>query len=187
MKIVAFQSNSKADEAAALREAYIMPDSALLQQGKPFFTPRFAERYEAYPQLALRIDRLGKTIAERFASRYIGAVAPALAVRAVEMRPEGLNGAFDGAAIVGQFIPVDEWRLSPAVSFSIDDRRLCDIAESDLGCSFERLVSFASNYFTLKMGDIIFTGSPAEPTALLPEMVVTATVGGERKLRCKIK
>lgn len=187
MKIVAFHSNSKADGAAVLHEAYIMPDSALLQQGKPFFTPRFTERYEAYPQLALRIDRLGKTIAERFASRYIGAVAPALAVRAVEMQPEGLNGAFDGAAIVGQFIPMDEWRQSPSVSFSIDDRPLCELAESDLCLPFDRLVSFASNYFTLKMGDIIFTGSPVEPIALEPEMVVTATAGGERKLRCKIK
>ena len=93
MKVVAFDSNVVGEASLT---AYVMPDSSLLLQGKPFFMPAFAESFEATFQLAFRIDRIGKTIAPRFAPRYIGAVAPAMAIKAVGMEPERLNGAFDG-------------------------------------------------------------------------------------------
>ncbi len=184
MKVVAFDSNV-AGEASLT--AYVMPDSSLLLQGKPFFIPAFAESFEATFQLAFRIDRIGKTIAPRFAPRYIGAVAPAMAIKAVGMEPERLNGAFDGAAVVGQFVPIAEWDPAEPVSFSIDGERQCELAAASLAHSPAELVSFASSYFTFKMGDIVFSGSPFRPITLKPEMVITAMAREERLLKCKIK
>ena len=150
---------------------FMKPDTALLKDGKPFFLPPFSERIEYETELVVRISRLGKNIAPRFAHRYYDAVTVGIDFTArdlqARLRAEGspweISKGFDGSAVVGDFIPVDEaaGNLQDLhFSLRIDGKEVQRGHTSDMICPVDEMIAYISRFYTLRMGDLLFTGTP---------------------------
>lgn len=141
---------------------YFIPDSALCNSGKPFFIPRFADRFEAYLAPVVRINRLGKSIAPRFVSRYFAEWAPAVHFRAPELRkqlmdeglPADMSYAFDRSLIVGDFAPIGNLGEGK-ISLFCNGEECCNISEATFLSSINEALSEVSQYNTIKMGDFL--------------------------------
>ena len=146
-------------------------DSSLLKDGKPFFVPDFSERVEYETELVVRICRLGKSVPEKFAHRYYDAVTCGIDFTARDIqekcRKEGLPWdlckGFDGAAVIGDWVPIEKFRDIQSINFHLDINKTTvqEGNTSDMLFSVDKIVSYISRYFTLKTGDILFTGTPA--------------------------
>ena len=146
-------------------------DSALLKDHKPFFIPDHLGRIDYETELVVRISRLGKTIPQRFASRYYDAVTVGIDFTARELqaklRKEGkpweLCKGFDGSAAIGEWAPVDKFRDIQAIHFRLDinGRTVQEGCTSDMLYKVDELIAYISQFFTLKTGDILYTGTPA--------------------------
>ena len=150
---------------------FMKPDTALLKDGKPFFLPPFSERIEYETELVVRISRLGKNIAPRFAHRYYDAVTVGIDFTArdlqARLRAEGspweISKGFDGSAVVGDFIPVDEvaGNLQDLhFSLRIDGKEVLRGHTSDMIFPVDEMIAYISRFYTLRMGDLLFTGTP---------------------------
>ena len=146
-------------------------DSALLKDGKPFFIPDFMGRIDYETELVVRICRLGKSIPQRFAHRYYDAVTVGIDFTAREMqqklRAEGKPGdickGFDGSAALGEWVDLSKFRDIQAIHFRLDinDKTVQEGCTSDMLYKVDELIAYISRYFTLKTGDILYTGTPA--------------------------
>ena len=150
---------------------FMNPDTALLKDGKPFFLPPFSERIEYETELVVRISRLGKNIAPRFAHRYYDAVTVGIDFTArdlqARLRAEGspweISKGFDGSAVVGDFIPVDEvaGNLQDLhFSLRIDGKEVQRGHTADMIFPVDEMIAYISRFYTLRMGDLLFTGTP---------------------------
>lgn len=151
---------------------FMKPDSALLRDGKPFFLPDFSDDVQYETEVVVRICRLGKHIAPRFASRYYDAVTVGIDFTARDLQdrfrvgglPWELSKGFDNSAAIGRFIPLEQ--LGGNVQ-QLDFRLDIDGREVQRGCTADMLfrvddiLSYVSRFMTLKMGDLLFTGTPA--------------------------
>ena len=145
-------------------------DSALLKDKKPFFIPDFMGRIDYEAEVAVRISRLGKTIPERFAHRYYDAVTVGIDFTAREQQqklrangePWDLCKGFDGSAALGEWVSVDKFRDVQALHFHLDinGNTVQEGRTSDMLFSIDSLIAYISRFFTLKTGDILFTGTP---------------------------
>lgn len=146
-------------------------DSALLTDGKPFFIPSFTQRCEYETELVVRINHLGRSIPERFAHRYYDEVTVGIDFTARDMqerlRSEGLPWdlckGFDGSAVVGRFVPLSRFTSVQDLHFRlhINGRMVQQGHTAKMMHRVYKIVSFLSQYFMLKTGDLIFTGTPA--------------------------
>ena len=145
-------------------------DSALLKDKKPFFIPDFMGRIDYEAEVAVRISRLGKTIPERFAHRYYDAVTVGIDFTARELQqklrangePWDLCKGFDGSAALGEWVSVDKFRDVQALHFHLDinGNTVQEGRTSDMLFSIDSLIAYISRFFTIKTGDILFTGTP---------------------------
>ena len=151
-------------------------DSALLIPGKPFFIPDHLGRIDYEAELVVRICRLGKNISERFAHRYYDAVTVGIDFTARELQQQASrNGlpwtiakGFDGSAAIGEWVPLsEEFRVkseefATAISFRLDKNGET-VQRGNTAYmihSIDQLISYISRFFTLKTGDLIYTGTP---------------------------
>ena len=150
---------------------FLKVDSALLNQVKPFFVPDWSERVDYEAELVVRICRLGKGIPQRFAHRYYDAVTVGIDFTARDMqqqaRGEGLPWTickgFDGSAVVGQFVPIPPVTENGGLHFHLDvnGQTVQQGNSADMLYSVDELIAYLSRFFTLRTGDLIFTGTPA--------------------------
>ena len=168
------EHNNALQETLYKREAPVVftkADSALLSGGKPFFIPDFTQRCDYETELVVRISRLGRSISQRFAHRYYDAVTVGIDFTARDLQqqlrqqglPWDLCKGFDGSAVVGNFIPVsDLGRDVQDLHFHLDinGQTVQKGHTADMTYTVDELVSYISQYFTLKTGDLIFTGTP---------------------------
>ncbi len=149
---------------------FMKPDSALLKDGKPFFIPDFSNQVEYETELVVRICRLGKNIAERFAHRYYDAVTVGIDFTArdlqrkfrAEGKPWELCKGFDNSAAIGDWIPTDRIGDLQNVHFhlDIDGQTVQQGCSADMLFGVDRIVAYVSRFCTLKIGDLIYTGTP---------------------------
>jgi 2-keto-4-pentenoate hydratase/2-oxohepta-3-ene-1,7-dioic acid hydratase in catechol pathway len=170
-------------------------DSSLLKDGKPFFIPDEMGRIDYEGELVVRICRLGKSVPERFASRYYDAVTVGLDFTARDMqneaRKQGLPWTickgFDGSAIIGEWLPLegDVQKLN----FRLDKNgtTVQDGHATDMLFSVNQLISYISNYFTLKTGDLLFTGTPAGVGPVAVGDLLEGYIENRRVLSCQCK
>lgn len=145
-------------------------DSSLLTGGKPFFIPDYTQRCEYETELVVRINHLGRSIPERFAHRYYDEVSVGIDFTARDLQqqlrsaglPWDLCKGFDGSAVVGTWVPLKEVGDVQNLHFylKINGQRVQGGYTGDMLHGVDKLISFISRYFTLKTGDIIFTGTP---------------------------
>lgn len=146
-------------------------DSSLLKDGKPFFVPDHLGRVDYETEMVVRICRLGKSIPEKFAHRYYDAVTVGIDFTARDLQrrlrdagqPWDLCKGFDGAAAIGEWIPKEKFLDIQALHFHLDinGKTVQEGCTSDMLFGVDRLISFISQFFTLKTGDMLYTGTPA--------------------------
>ena len=150
---------------------FLKPDSAILRDGKPFFLPDFSQEIHYETEVVVRICRLGKCIAPQFAHRYYDAVTVGIdfTARALQRRfreqghPWELSKGFDNSAAIGTFVPLEA--LGGNVQqldfhLDIDGRTVQQGCTADMLFGVDQLIAYVSRFMTLKMGDLIYTGTP---------------------------
>ncbi len=149
---------------------FMKPDCALLKDGKPFFIPDFSSEMHYETELVVKIDRLGKNIAERFAHRYYKEVTVGIDFTARDLQrkfrekglPWELSKSFDNSAAVGEFVPLEKIGEVNNLNFhlEINGQQVQKGCTADLLFSVDKIIAYISQYVTLKIGDLIFTGTP---------------------------
>ena len=145
-------------------------DSALLKDHKPFFVPDWCDQVDYETEIVVRICRLGKAIPERFAHRYYDAVTVGIDFTArdwqrrfrQEGKPWELCKGFDGSAAIGEWIPKERFRNLQALPFHLDinGKTVQEGCTADMIFSIDALIAYISRFFTLKTGDLLYTGTP---------------------------
>lgn len=151
---------------------FCKPDSAILPKGNPFFIPAWTDDIHYEVEIVIRINRLGKFIAEEFADRYYNEVGLGIdfTARKVqdELKKKGLPWekakAFDGSAVISHdLLPVESVNFNNGVKFQLyrNDVLVQNGHSGDMIFNIPKIISCVSQYMTLKIGDYIFTGTPS--------------------------
>ncbi len=149
---------------------FMKPDSALLKDGKPFFIPDFSNEIHYETELVVKICRLGKNIPERFAHRYYDEVTVGIDFTARDLQrkireignPWEICKGFDNSAAIGKFVPVDKFENIQLLNFhlNIDGNLVQQGHSADMLFKIDEIIAYISRFFTLKIGDLLFTGTP---------------------------
>lgn len=151
---------------------FIKPDTALLRNNQPFYYPDFTKQLHYEVELVLRINKVGRSIGEKYAHKYYSEIGIGIDFTARDIqqqcREKGLPWeaakAFDYSAPVSpEFIPVDEFADLQNIDFRLElnGKTVQQGSNADMIFGFDKIVSHVSQYLTLKIGDLIFTGTPA--------------------------
>jgi len=176
---------------------FLKPDSALLKNNKPFFLPGFSDNIHYEVEVVIKISKLGKGIAAKFAHRYYDEVTLGIDITARDIQsrqaktgmPWELSKCFDGAAPVGAFIPAASIKDMGDLDFRLDinGKTVQQSNTSDMIFGFNDIVEYVSKYFTLKTGDLIFTGTPSGVGQLKKNDNLVAYLGDQPVLDFLIK
>lgn len=149
---------------------FMKGETALLKDNKPFFYPDFSKQIEYEAEIVVRIDRLGKGIDERFASRYYSEIGLGIDFTARDLqqrqRQEGspweISKSFDNSAPISRFIPVSHFENVQNIAFCLhlNGMAVQQGNTADMLFSIDKIIAYLSRFFTLKTGDLIFTGTP---------------------------
>lgn len=177
MKIICVGLNYRSHAAEMKRPVpaepmiFLKPDSAILKKNKPFYIPDFSDDLQYEAEIVLRISRLGKGIAARYGERYFDALTVGIDFTARDLQsrfskaghPWELSKTFDGSAPIGTFISKERFSDMADISFTLAINGVSrqEGNTSDLIFSFNEIISYVSRFYTLKTGDLIFTGTPS--------------------------
>lgn len=172
-------------------------DSALLKDGKPLFLPDFMGQIDYETELVVRISRLGKSIPERFAHRYYDAVTVGIDFTARDMQrrlraagqPWEICKGFDGSAAIGEWVPKEKLPDIQALHFHLDinGKTVQEGCSSDMLFRVDEIVAYISRFFTLKTGDLIYTGTPVGVGPVSIDDHLTGYLGERKVLEFNIK
>ena len=150
---------------------FLKPDTALLKEGKAFYHPDFSNDIHYEVELIIKIGKEGKHITTKFARNYIEAIGLGIDFTARDLQqkckekglPWEIAKAFDHSAPIGEFIPLNEIPDLKAIQFSLKQNQIVvqNGNSADMIFAFEEIISYVSQRFTLKKGDLFFTGTPA--------------------------
>jgi 2-keto-4-pentenoate hydratase/2-oxohepta-3-ene-1,7-dioic acid hydratase in catechol pathway len=150
---------------------FMKPDTALLKDGKSFYLPGFSSDMQYEAEIVVKIDRLGKNIPNRFAHRYYHEVTIGIDMTARDLQrkfrqqglPWELCKSFDNSAVTGDFIPLDDLENGiDALPFrlDIDGKTVQESNTALMNFKTDEIIEYVSRFITLRMGDLIFTGTP---------------------------
>ncbi len=175
---------------------FAKPDTALLKNGDDFYLPDFSNDVHHEVELVIKINKVGKNIQEKFARNYFSEIGLGVDFTArdlqAELKQKGLPWelakGFDGSAPIGEFVSVEGLDLQN-ISFSLlKNGTLVQTGNSgDMIFSFEKIISFISHYFTLKVGDLIYTGTPAGVSAVAIGDKLEGFIGDKSMLKFEVK
>jgi 2-keto-4-pentenoate hydratase/2-oxohepta-3-ene-1,7-dioic acid hydratase in catechol pathway len=150
---------------------FFKADSSILKNNKPYFLPDFSSDIQYEAEVVVKICRLGKGIIPKYAPRYYDEVTVGIDITARDLQnrfskaglPWELSKAFDGSAPIGKFVPVSAFKDVGNIDFRLDinDKTVQQSNTSDMIFGINEIVSFISRFFTLKTGDLIFSGTPS--------------------------
>ena len=176
---------------------FLKPETALVRDGKPFFLPDHLGDVHHEIEIVLRIGRNGRHIQPKFALSYVDRVALGIDFTARTLQeqlkskglPWELSKGFDGSAILGDWLETDPAALEQGFAFNlqIGDEVRQSGHTSDMLFGFAEIISFVSKYFTLKMGDMIYTGTPAGVGPVQVGDQLSGYINGRPNLRCKVR
>lgn len=175
---------------------FLKPDSAILPKNNPFFIPPFSDDVHYEVEVLVKINKVGKHIAARFAHKYYDEIGLGIDFTARDVqahcKSKGLPWekakAFDGSAIVGQFFPKEEFDLEN-LSFQLikNEEIVQDGNTKAMLWKIDELISYVSQYFTLKKGDLIFTGTPAGVGRVVENDELVGTIEGKQAFKIRVK
>lgn len=176
---------------------FLKPDSSCLRPGQPFFIPDVFKEVHHEVEVVVRISRNGKHIAKRFAHKYYDEIGLGIDFTARDKQsalkqkglPWELAKAFDGSALVSNMLPKGDLPPINAIDFSLEKNGMTVQSgnTSDMLFSVDDTIAFVSKYFTLKMGDLLFTGTPAGVGPVQAEDELRGFLEGREMFRCRIK
>ncbi|WP_147675994.1 fumarylacetoacetate hydrolase family protein [Algibacter pacificus] len=150
---------------------FLKPDTAILLKKQPFFIPDFSNDVHYEVEVLVKINRVGKHIDRKFAHKYYQEIGLGIDFTArdlqAQLKAKGLPWekakGFDGAAVIGEWLPVSDFEDINKMSFSLkkNNKIVQNGNTSHMLWQIDELIEYVSKYFTLKIGDIIFTGTPA--------------------------
>jgi len=150
---------------------FMKPDSSIIKNNKPFFLPDFSVEIHHEVEVVLKICRLGKSIDEKYAHRYYDEIGIGIDFTARDIQrkciekgnPWEISKAFDGSAPLGKFLKKSKLPDTRSINFQLDvnSKTVQKGNTRDLIFPFDRLIAYISSFVTLKIGDLIFTGTPA--------------------------
>lgn len=150
---------------------FLKPDTAILLKKQPFFIPDFSNDVHHEVEILVKISKVGKHIAKKFAHKYYDEIGLGIDFTARDLqqklKEKGLPWekakAFDGAAVVGKWLSKSDFESVDAINFSLEKNgKLVQQGNtSHMLWKIDELIEYVSKYFTLKIGDIIFTGTPS--------------------------
>ncbi|MEZ5016025.1 MAG: fumarylacetoacetate hydrolase family protein [Flavipsychrobacter sp.] len=176
---------------------FMKPKSALLFPGKPLYYPEFTDDLHYECELVVKIAKNGKYIANKFAHKYYNEISVGIDFTARDLQqkqkekglPWEIAKAFDGSAVVGDFIPIDENIAINNLEFSLDKNgeRVQKGNSKEMTYSINQIIEYVSQFFTLNIGDLIFTGTPAGVGAVNPNDRLEAYIQNQKLLELEIK
>ncbi len=176
---------------------FMKPDIALLRPGTPFFYPNFSNDIHYECELVVKIDRVGKNIAEKFAHKYYSEIGLGIDFTARDLQqqckekghPWEIAKSFEGsAAICAQFIDKSDLDLDN-ITFSLrkNDEIVQEGNSNDMIFTIDQLISYVSQFMTLKKGDLIYTGTPKGVGSIQIGDVLTGSIGEQQMFEVKVK
>jgi 2-keto-4-pentenoate hydratase/2-oxohepta-3-ene-1,7-dioic acid hydratase in catechol pathway len=193
-----------ADHAKELNNAipdepviFMKPKSALLQAHTPFYYPEFTNELHYECELVLRISKNGKYIQEKFANKYYDAITAGIDFTARdiqdELKKKGLPWekakAWDNSAAVGKWLPVQNIKNKNSINFHLqkNNETVQKGNSADMIFNFDFLVCYISNFFSVNIGDLIFTGTPAGVGEVVVGDEIEAFIEEESIMKLEIK
>lgn len=159
------------NERPAAPVLFIKPDSAILPKEQDFFIPEFSENIHYEIELLVKIKKVGKHISEAFAHRYYDEISLGIDFTARDLQEElksrGLPWekakGFDGAAVIGKWVPKTRYEDLQNLHFTLEKNgdEVQRGATSNMLWGIDEIIAYCSTFFTLKKGDVIFTGTPS--------------------------
>ena len=150
---------------------FLKPDTAILLKKQPFFIPDFSNDVHHEVEVLVKINKVGKYIEKKFAHKYYNEIGLGIDFTArdvqSQLKEKGLPWekakSFDGAAVIGKWMQKSEFTNVNQINFSLkkNDLIVQNGNTSLMLWKIDELIEYVSKYFTLKIGDIIFTGTPA--------------------------
>jgi len=176
---------------------FMKPETSIIRNNKPFFYPDFSNDVHYEAEIVLKISKLGKNIEERFAHRYFDEIGIGIDFTARDLqqkckekgKPWEIAKAFDGAAPISEFVPKSNYTNLNDLHFSLDlnDKTVQDGTTKDLIFNYDVLIAYISKFVTLKIGDLIFTGTPAGVGQVQKGDRLVAKIEGKTFMDFKVK
>ncbi|WJS94794.1 fumarylacetoacetate hydrolase family protein [Flavobacterium johnsoniae] len=176
---------------------FMKPDSAVLLKQHPFVIPEFSEDVHHEIEIIVKINKVGKYIEPKFAHKYYDEISVGIDFTARDLqsklKEKGLPWekakAFDGSAVIGDFLPKTDFVSMENLNFELktNGETVQKGNSSMMLWKIDELISHVSQFFTLKIGDIIFTGTPAGVSAIKPNDVLEGFLEDKKLFRIQVK
>ena len=203
MKIICIGRNY-ADHIAELENerpkdpvVFIKPDTTIGQSNTPFYIPDFSNEVHHEIELVIRINRIGKHIQEKFAHKYYDQISVGIDFTArdlqAQLKAKGLPWekakSFDGATVLGGWVSKDQFEDLQNLNFHLD-KNGAPVQQGNskfMLYTIDQLIAYVSTFFTLKIGDVLFTGTPAGVGAVAEDDLLEGYLEGQLLFRQKVK
>ncbi len=175
---------------------FIKPDTSLIQKNQPFFIPAFSNNIHHEIELVVKIKRIGKYIEEKFANKYYDFLTVGIDFTARDiqndLKSKGLpwekSKGFDGSALTGKWLNKDDFQLDNLNFHLKKNNQIIQEGNSSLMFwKIDQIISYISQFFTLKIGDLIFTGTPAGVGMIKEEDVLEGFIENIKCFNIKVK
>jgi 2-keto-4-pentenoate hydratase/2-oxohepta-3-ene-1,7-dioic acid hydratase in catechol pathway len=185
--------NERPDEPVV----FLKPDSAILLKQHPFVIPEFSDDVHHEVEILVKINKVGKYIEPKFAPNYYDEIGLGIDFTARDLqsklKEKGLpwekSKAFDGSAVIGEFLPKKDFNSLENINFElINNGKVVQSGNtSHMLWKIDELISHVSQFFTLKKGDIIFTGTPEGVSAVKPNDILEGFIENKKSFRIQVK
>jgi 2-keto-4-pentenoate hydratase/2-oxohepta-3-ene-1,7-dioic acid hydratase in catechol pathway len=176
---------------------FLKPDTAILLKKQPFFIPDFTNEVHHEVEVLVKINRVGKYIDSKFAHKYYEQIGLGIDFTARDLQQElkgkGLpwekSKAFDGSAVIGKWVSKSNYENVNNIPFSLfkNNQIVQSSTTEDMLWSIDEIIAYVSQYFTLKIGDIIFTGTPSGVGKVQSNDSLKGYIGEEEFFSIKVK
>ncbi len=185
--------NERPDEPVV----FLKPDSAILLKQHPFVIPEFSEDIHHEVEILVKINKVGKYIDPKFAHNYYDEIGLGIDFTArdlqAKLKEKGLPWekakAFDGSAVIGDFLSKNSFNSLESINFELvsNGKVVQKGNSSHMLWKIDELISHVSQFFTLKIGDIIFTGTPEGVAAVKPNDILEGFIENKRLFKIQVK
>ena len=176
---------------------FLKPDTAILLKKQPFFIPDFSDEVHHEVEVLVKINRVGKHIDSKFAHKYYDQIGLGIDFTARDLqkklKDKGLpwekSKAFDGSAVVGKWVSKSNFDDLDNLPFSLHKNNTIVQSSStkDMLWTIDEIIAYVSQFFTLKIGDVIFTGTPSGVSRVQPDDTLKGYIGEDEFFSIKVK
>lgn len=185
-------NSSKEDEPVI----FLKPDTSIIQKNQPFFIPEFSNEIHYEIEIILKFNRLGKHIESKFSNKYFNQISLGIDFTARDFQnkfkerglPWDISKGFDNSALIGDWKSIKTYDLDN-INFRLEKNgKIVQQSNSkNMIWKIDELIAYASRYFTIKIGDIMFTGTPEGVGVVSEDDILEGFLGDEKVFSVKIK